>query len=61
VSSDVDPIGKLRGIPEFWEFARQKMNANPERWQREATHGVGFARQLAEAIVAIGGGGQRGP
>ena len=59
--SNENAIAELREIPEFREFARQKMSTNPERWRKEAANGVGFARQLAEPIVAVAGGGTRDP
>lgn len=56
-----DSIAELRGVPEFVEFARRKMKADPDRWRGEARSGVGFTRKLAIAIVEIAGGGPRDP
>ena len=51
-----DPLEELRGNQSFRAFAEENMAEDGEFWQRESDEGSGFMRDVATAIVAVGGG-----
>lgn len=53
----IDPasIKRLRSIPAFCKFAERKMADEPEFYVHEAKFGTGILRELAAAVVEIGG------
>lgn len=51
----LDSIFKLRQLPAFREYAREKMTADREFWHREASCGTGILHTVAQAVVEIGG------
>ena len=53
--SNETTIKRLRTIPAFVDFAREKMDSDPDFWRREADFGSGIMGAAAQAIVAIGG------
>ena len=53
-----DALHDLRDNPHFRDFAEQKMAENGDFWLHESREGSGFMRDVAEAIVAVGGDGQ---
>ena len=53
-----DAMQDLHNNPHFKRFAEQKMEENGDFWRNESREGSGFMRDVAEAIVAVGGDGQ---
>ena len=53
--SDDPTIKRLRLIPAFVDFAREKMAGDPDFWRREADFGDGIMGAAARAVVEIGG------
>jgi len=53
---EADFISKLRSIPAFVNYARERMAADTEFWEREAKFGSGGIMQAtAAAVVEIAG------
>jgi hypothetical protein len=56
MNTEKDPLEKLRDDLNFKVFAEKKMAEDGDFWRRESDEGSGFMRDVAEAIVAVGGG-----
>jgi len=52
---EADFISKLRSIPAFVNYARERMAADTEFWEREAKFGSGIMQVTASAVVEIAG------
>lgn len=56
-----DVLQDLHNNQHFRPFAEQKMAENGDFWRKESREGKGFMRDVAKAIVAVGGGDPGAP